>query len=228
MRDADLPMERSRRTTRAARKSPAAPHRTSITHSCCCRPNAAARFTRSMRSAASSMISPTTAASPDAAALLARWREELDRVYGGVADARGLARASADNVRRFPYSAPIFRGDDRRRRDGSLAQALRRLCGTRALLPSRGVRGGPHLHRDFRLRESRERALTRRDSASPFSSPTSCATSSEDAARGRIYLAARRSGALRGHRGRDVARRIQSTFRAPDGIRSGARARILS
>ena len=49
----------------------------------------------------------------DAASLLARWREELERVYGG-APTRAISRALADSVRALQYPAALVRGGDRR------------------------------------------------------------------------------------------------------------------
>jgi phytoene synthase len=44
----------------------------------------------------------------DAASLLVRWREELDRVYGGGAPTRALSRALADSARQFNIPRKYF------------------------------------------------------------------------------------------------------------------------
>ena len=93
-------------TTRAARKSLAARRRTFTTPSCCCPPSGGARFTPCMRFADSSMTSPTTNGGRRRA-LLTRWREEVDRVYGGE-PTRAISRALADSARHFNIPREYF------------------------------------------------------------------------------------------------------------------------
>ena len=85
------------------------------------------------------------------AVLLARWREELERVYRG-APTRAISRALADSVRRFSIS----RGAISRKSSTGVEMDLTRkryrdLRRTAPVLLSRRVGGRPHLHRDFRL-----------------------------------------------------------------------------
>ena len=204
---AALRMERWRRTTPAARKSRAARHRISTTPLCCLAPNAAARSTPSMPSAASSMTSRTTPASRTPRAMLALWRKELHNVYAG-SPTRAISRALAENRPALPDSTPLFRGSDRRRRDGSFAHALCDLRRTRTLLPSRRFRRRSHLHRDFWLCESFRAHLC--GTARPRLSANQHYSRRQRGRRPRPHLsAARRPGALRGYRGRNPARRLQ-------------------
>jgi len=81
----------------------------------------------------------------DAASMLSRWRAELDRVYGGE-PTRAISRALADSARHFTIPRRLLRRNYCGRRDGPHAQTLRELRGPSALLLSRRIRGGPHLH----------------------------------------------------------------------------------
>ena len=139
------------------------------------------------------------------------------------ADARNLARAGRQRPA-LQHSARLFRGTHRRRRDGSHAQALREFRRLAPVLLSRRVGGRTHLHRDFRLHQSGRAHLRgkTRHRVSAHQHPAR----REGRRRPRPHLsAAGRPRALRRHRGRNPARRVQPQLRAPDGIRSRARAR---
>ena len=82
----------------------------------------AARFTPSMRFAASSMISPTMTAITDAGRDARALARRTATMYSRGTPTRPVSRALAENVAALQYSAPLFRRGHRGRRDGSDAQ----------------------------------------------------------------------------------------------------------
>ena len=179
-----------------------------------------------MRFAASSTISPTTSRSGDPAELLTRWREELERVYGGT-PTRPISRALADNVRRFNiprrYFEEIIDGVemDLTRTRYATFEELRLYCYRVAsavgliCIEIFGYRNPAHarLRGKTRHRISAHQHHARR----------------ERGRRPRPHLsAAGRPRALRRHRGGNSAAASTAGASPPDGVRGRARALVLS
>ena len=154
--------------------SPARAAAASTTPSGCCPTRSAGRSTPSTRSAAWWTTAWTSRAAEGEAGL-ARWIEEVQRCYAGKPETE-LGRELAEAVFQFPDPPVVLRGHRGRLPHGPDRRPLRDLRRPARLLPARGVRGGPRVDRDLRLRGPRHPRATRSSWASPSSSRTSCAT----------------------------------------------------
>ena len=161
---------------------------------------------------------------------LERWLEEVQRCLCGRA-ATELGRELQRAVVAVPDPAWRLRGHRGRLPDGPHPPRYDDVRRPAGLLRARGLRGGPRLHRDLRLREPHAPVTTRRTLGLALQLTNILRDVAEDAAKGRLYLPLEDLRALRrgteeevlaaarpGSRG---ARRLQ---RAP-GLPGRARAR---